>query len=144
MYDYQHGYCHYFADIIIDEIRALIPTHTVNYYLILAERMDDDNEVMDDVLIHAYIKIGDYLLDSDGFHKMGDADIRMEEWEDTEETLTPDDYSFNAWIEETKEIPSHFFNRYCKRSRVKNDIREFISQPSFKEFIIKLHNANIK
>jgi len=37
MYDYQHGYCHYFADIIIDEIRTLIPTHTVNYYLILAE-----------------------------------------------------------------------------------------------------------
>jgi len=100
--------------------------------------MDDDDEVIDDVLIHAYIKVGDYLLDSDGFHKMGDADIRMKEWEDTEETMTPDGYSFNAFTEEANEIPKMFFNRFCKQSKVKEDIQEFISQPKFQEFIIKL------
>jgi len=138
MYDYQYGYCHYFADIIIDEIRSLVPHQKINYYLVLAERMDDDDEVIDDVLIHAYIKVGDYLLDSDGFHKMGDADIRMKEWEDTEETMTPDGYSFNAFTEEANEIPKMFFNRFCKQSKVKEDIQEFISQPKFQEFIIKL------
>ena len=67
--DYQYGYCHYFADIIIDEIRKLVPNDfPINYYLILAERLDDDGEVIDDVLIHVYIKVGDYDLDSEGFH----------------------------------------------------------------------------
>jgi hypothetical protein len=140
MYDYQHGYCHYFADIIINEIRTLIPKHSINYYLILAERVDDNNEVIDDVLIHVYIKVGEYLLDSDGFHKMNDANIRLQQWEDTEETQTPDDYSYNTWMEESKEIPSYFFNRYCKRSQVKKDIHDFISHPTFQEFITKLNN----
>jgi hypothetical protein len=46
----------------------------INYYLILAERLDDDGEVIDDVLIHAYIKVGDYYLDSEGFHTIDDID----------------------------------------------------------------------
>jgi hypothetical protein len=96
-YDYQYGYCHYFADIIIDEIRNLVPKDfSINYYLILAERLDDDGEVIDDVLIHAYIKVGDYYLDSEGFHTIDDIDKREQQWLDTEETMTPENYSFNS------------------------------------------------
>ena len=140
-YDYQYGYCHYFADIIIDEIRKLVPNDfPVNYYLILAERLDDDGEVIDDVLIHAYIKVGDYYLDSEGFHTIDDIDKREQQWLDTEETITPDDYSFNSYQEESETIPEHFFNRFCKRDKVKNDIKEFVNQPKFQEFIKKLHD----
>lgn len=140
-YDYQYGYCHYFADIIIDEIRKLVPNDfPINYYLILAERLDNDGELIEDVLIHAYIKVGDYYLDSEGFHTIDDIDKREQEWLEIEETTTPDDYSFNSYQEESETIPKPFFNRFCKRDRVKNDIKEFIKQPKFQEFIKKLHD----
>ena len=107
-YDYQHGYCHYFANIIIDEIRKLVPKNfPINYYLILAERYDDEGETIDDVLVHAYIKIGDYYLDSEGFHTIDDVNKREQEWVNTEETLTPEDYSFNSYQEESENIPEH-------------------------------------
>ena len=140
-YDYQYGYCHYFADIIIDEIRKLVPkNYPINYYLILGTRYDEDGENIDDVLIHAYIKIGEHYLDSEGFHTIEEANNREEVWATREETLTPDGYSFETYQEETNTIPDYFFNRFCKRSKVKDDIKEFISQPQFQEFITKLHN----
>lgn len=140
-YDYQYGYCHYFADIIIDEIRRLVPENfPINYYLILAERYDDDGETIDDVLIHAYIKIGDYYLDSEGFHTKDEVNQREQEWVDTEETLTPEGYDFHSYQEESQTIPKYFFNRFCKTTDVKKDIKEFISKPKFQEFIQKLHN----
>jgi hypothetical protein len=143
MYDYQHGYCHYFANIIIDKIRELIPQSvTVNYYLILAERYDDDEEIIDDVLIHAYIKIKGFYLDSDGFHTIDEIDEREREWISIEETLTPEGYSFDSWQEEVDEIPKYFFNRFCKASKVKEDIEEFILQSKFQEFIKKLQDRN--
>ena len=138
-YDYQHGYCHFFANVIIDKIRELVPDNVpVNYYLILGERYDDDGESIDDVLIHAYIKIKDYYLDSEGFHTINDVDQREAGWTNREEQLTPEDYSFEVWQEETDTIPTHFFNTYCKTSKVRKDIEEFISQPTFQEFITKL------
>jgi hypothetical protein len=138
-YDYQYGYCHYFADIIIDKIRELVPSHVpVNYYLILGERFDDDDESIDDVLIHAYIKIKDFYIDSEGIHTIDHVNKREQEWIDVEETLTPDGYSFDTWQEETDEIPQYFFNRFCKRSHVEKDIKDFLSQPIIKQFISKL------
>lgn len=138
-YDYQYGYCHYFADIIIDEIRKLVPNNTpIKYYLILAERYDDNNEVIDDVLIHAYIKIGDYYLDSEGFHTIDKVNEREKEWVNREESMTPEGYDFYSYQEETDSIPKYFFNRFCKTSSIKNDIKHFISQPQFKMFISKL------
>ena len=142
-YDYQHGHCHYFANIIIDEIRKLAPNDfPINYYLILAERHDDEGETIDDVLIHVYIKIGNYYLDSEGFHTIDDVNKREQEWVDIEETLTPEDYSFNSYQEESENIPNYFFNRFCKRDTVKKDIKDFISQPQFQDFITKLHNKD--
>ena len=138
-YDYQYGYCHYFADVIINKIRELVPNDVpINYYLILADRFDDEGEVINEVLIHAYIKIKDYYLDSEGFHTKEQVDNREKEWSDREETLTPDGYSFNTWQEETDIIPIYFFNKYCKTTKVKKDIEEFISQPTFQEFIGKI------
>jgi len=138
-HDYQYGYCHYFADIIIDEIRGMVPNNfPINYYLILGSRFDDNEENIDDVLIHAYIKIGDYYLDSEGFHTIQEVDNREQSWRDIEETLTPKDYSFDTYQEETDSIPDYFFNRFCKRDKVKKDIKEFVSQPQFKDFITKL------
>lgn len=140
-YDYQHGYCHYFADIIINEIRKLVPKNfPINYYLILAERYDEEGENIDDVLIHAYIKIGDYYLDSEGFHTIDEVDQREQEWVNTEERLTPEGYDFASYQEESNTIPDYFFNRFCKRDTVKKDIKDFISKPTFQEFIQKLHN----
>ena len=31
-YNYQHGYCHYFAYNIIDKIKKIFPNKKVNYY----------------------------------------------------------------------------------------------------------------
>jgi hypothetical protein len=140
-YDYQEGYCHYFADIIIDDIRKLVPNNfPINYYLILAERYDDEGELLEDVLIHAYIKIGNYYLDSEGFHTIDKVNERQKQWVDTEESITPEGYDFYSHQEETDSIPQHFFNTYCKTSSIKKDIQKFILQPQFKEFISKLKN----
>jgi hypothetical protein len=139
IYDYQYGYCHYFANLIINKIREYVPKNVpINYYLILAERYDDNENVIDHVLVHAYIKIKEYYLDSEGFHTKDDADIREMEWSNREEQLTPDDYSYDTWQEETDSIPEHFFNRFCKASQVKKDIKDFISQPNIQEFFTKL------
>jgi hypothetical protein len=139
--DYQYGYCHYFANVIIDEIRKLVPQNVpINYYLILGERYDYDDEKIDDVLIHAYIKIKDYYLDSEGFHTIDDVNKREDEWGDTEETLTPDGYSFDTWQDEVTTIPNYFFNRFCDTSKIKKDIKEFTSRPKFQEFIVKLQD----
>ena len=36
-YNYQYGYCHYFAYNIIGKIRKMFPKKKVNYYLLLAQ-----------------------------------------------------------------------------------------------------------
>jgi len=38
-YNYQHGFCHYFAYNIIDKIRERFPNKKVNYYLLLANEV---------------------------------------------------------------------------------------------------------
>lgn len=144
MYDYQHGYCHYFADIIISEIRKLLPKIKINYLLILAERFDDENELVDDVLIHAYIKVGNWLLDSKGFHPMSVSEKRLAEWEEREKRLTPEGYRFETDIEESEKIPEHFFNsKFCNKSIIKKDISEFLNSDVFFEFLDKIRNTKV-
>jgi len=95
----------------------------------LAARYDDDEEIIDDVLIHAYLKVGDYLIDSDGVHSIEDASDREKDWADREKNLTPDGYDFETWEEETENIPEMFFNRFCSTKQLKEDVKDFIKRP---------------
>ncbi len=144
MYDYQRGYCHYFADIIISEIRKLLPNHKINYLLLLGERFDDNDENIDDVLIHAYIKVGHWLLDSKGFHPMSESESRLSQWEETEKRNTPEGYRFETDIEETNKIPEYFFNsQFCNKSIIKKDIKDFLDSDVFNEFLEKIRNKKV-
>lgn len=130
-YNYQHGYCHYFAYNIIDKIRKRFPNKTINYYLILANEVDENTqEVLNEYLIHVYIKIDDLLLDSNGLTTMDKASNRLEDWEKRQRTLIPDDYEIITWEEETDEIPDTYFNNeFCNVGKIKKDIDTFLSNP---------------
>jgi len=131
-YNYQHGFCHYFAYNIIDKIRERFPNKKVNYYLLLANEVDTEfnNDVVQEYLIHAYIQIDDMLLDSNGFTTEDAAWERLEEWERVQRRMTPDEYEINIWDEETDEIPEYFFNNnFCNTGRVKKDMEEFLNNP---------------
>ena len=129
-YDYQHGFCHYFAYDIIDRIRKRFPNKKVNYYLLLAQEVDTDDVVVQDYLIHVYIKIDDMLLDSNGFTTISDAIERLDEWEQRQEHLVPEMYRTETWTEESNTIPKYFFNNsFCNTKRVKQDIEKFLSHP---------------
>lgn len=130
-YDYQHGYCHYFAYNIIDKIRERFPNKTINYYLILANEVDQDTEeILNEYLIHVYIKIDDLLLDSNGLTTMDKALERLEDWEKRQRTLIPDDYEIITWEEESDKIPDIFFNsKFCNTGKIKKDIDTFLSNP---------------
>ena len=137
-YNYQHGYCHYFAYNIIDKIRKMYPNKQVNYYLLLANEVDTEynNEVVQDYLIHAYIQIDDMLLDSNGITTMDEAWERLEEWERVQRGMTPEEYEINIWDEETDEIPEWFFNNsFCNTERVKKDMEEFLNNPIVKRIL---------
>ena len=137
-YNYQHGYCHYFAYNIIDKIRERFPNKQVNYYLLLANEVDTEynNEVVQEYLIHAYIQIDDMLLDSNGFTTMDEAAERLEEWERVQRGMIPDEYEINIWDEETDEIPEWFFNNsFCNTGRVKKDMEEFLNNPIVKRIL---------
>ena len=137
-YNYQHGYCHYFAYNIIDKIREMYPNKQVNYYLLLANEVDTefDNDVVQEYLIHAYIQIDDMLLDSNGFTTMDEAWERLEEWERVQRGMIPDEYEINIWDEETDEIPEYFFNNtFCNTGRVKKDMEDFLNNPIVKRIL---------
>ena len=133
-YDYQHGYCHYFAYNIIDKIKKRFPTKNVNYYLLLASEVDtEDGAIINEYLIHAFIKIDDMLLDSNGFTTEEKAWRMAEEWEQRQKHLIPDYYETEIWDEESDEIPQKFFNnKFCNRSKVKKDLENFLSHPVVK------------
>ena len=130
-YDYQHGFCHYFAYNIIDKIRERFPNKKINYYLLLANETDiDTGEMVQEYLLHVYIKIGDKLLDSNGFTTIDEVNQRIDDWYNRQLTLTPDDYDINVWDEESDTIPSMFFNNnFCNVKRVKEDMGKFLSHP---------------
>ena len=129
-YNYQHGYCHYFALNIIGKIKKKFPKKKVNYFLLLAQEVDSDDVVVQDYLVHAYIKIDNMLLDSNGFTTVDDAEKRLQEWEQQQEHLVPEEYTTHIWTEETNEIPSYFFNNsFCNSKRVKEDLEQFLENP---------------
>lgn len=136
-YDYQHGFCHYFAYNIIDKIRERFPNKKVNYYLLLANEVNKDtDEVEQDYLLHAYIKIGDKLLDSNGFTTMDDVEERIDDWYSRQLMMTPEEYDINVWEEESDEIPEMFFNnQFCNTKRVKEDMVKFLSHPSVQKLL---------
>jgi hypothetical protein len=135
-YDYQHGFCHYFAYNIIDKIRDRFPNKKVNYYLLLANEVDSySGSIEQEYLLHVYIKIGDKLLDSNGFTTMDEVEERVDDWYQRQLTMVPEEYDINVWEEESDEIPEVFFNnKFCNTKRVKEDITKFLSHPS----VIKL------
>ena len=136
--DYQFGHCHYFAKYLIKVFQELLPNEEINYHLILAERLDDDNENIDDVLVHVYLKVGDYLIDSEGIHTIDVASEREKEWADREMDLTPDGYDFSTWEESRDEIPEMFFNRFCSTKKLKQDVIDFVKRQDVQEVIQKL------
>ena len=144
MYDYQYGYCHYFADIIIAEIRKLLPKLKINYLLILGERFDEDDKIIDDVLIHAYIKVVNWLLDSQGFHPMVESENRLSKWEYKEKKMTPKGYRFETDIVESNTIPEHFFNsKFCNQSIIRKDIKKFMVSDVFNDFLEQVRNKDV-
>jgi hypothetical protein len=128
-YDYQHGFCHYFAYNIIDKIRERFPDKEINYLLLLASEIDTHtNEVEQEYLLHVYIKIDDLLLDSNGFTTYDKAMERVEDWEERQLSMTPDDYEIELRVEESDVIPEIFFNNsFCNAKRVKQDVEKFLS-----------------
>jgi hypothetical protein len=136
-YDYQYGFCHYFAYNIIDKIRERFPKKKVNYYLLLANEVNKDtDEVEQDYLLHVYIKIGDKLLDSNGFTTMDEVKERVDDWYNRQLTIAPEEYDINVWEEESDEIPEMFFNnQFCNTKRVKEDMDKFLSHPSVKKLL---------
>ena len=136
-YDYQYGYCHYFAYDIIGKIRKRFPNRKVNYYLLLANEVDKDtDEVEQDYLLHVYIKIDDMLLDSNGFTTFDKAEKRMDDWYERQLPMVSEEYELNMWTEESDEIPEMFFNnRFCNTGKVKRDIERFLSNPIVKRIL---------
>lgn len=136
-YNYQHGFCHYFAYNIIDKIRNKFPNKKVNYYLLLAQEMDEeDGTIVNDYLVHAYIKIDNFLLDSNGISNMNDAWRRLEEWKQRQINLVPDTYKIEIFDEESVEIPEYFFNNeFCNTKKVKEDLKDFLNNPIVKRIL---------
>jgi hypothetical protein len=136
-YNYQHGYCHYFAYNIIGKIKKMFPNKKVNYYMILANEVDTtDGTIVQDYLIHVYIQIDNMLLDSNGITTHDKAWERAEEWEQRQAHLVPEYYETKMWEEESDTIPEYFFNsQFCNVGRVKKDLEDFLSNPIVKRIL---------
>ena len=114
--DYQFGHCHFFAEFLIKTFKEIIPNEEIVYHLILAERLDGDDIVIDEVLVHAYLRVRDLLIDSEGVHTIEVASLREKEWADREKDLTPEGYDFETWQDECDYIPEIFFNKIGRAS----------------------------
>ena len=136
-YDYQHGYCHYFAYDIIGKIKKRFPNKKVNYYMILANEVDKyDGTIVQDYLIHVYIQIDNMLLDSNGITTHDKAWERAEEWEQRQAHLVPDVYETKMWDKESDTIPKMFFNNsFCNTKKVKEDVETFLTHPIVKRIL---------
>jgi hypothetical protein len=136
-YDYQFGFCHYFATNIKDKLQELLPNKEVNYYLIIAEELViDTNEIIEYHLIHVYLKIDDYYIDSKGVHGYDDIISKIENYESEAIKYLPDFMELTIKEGESDEIPDLFFdNNECDQQQVKKDIEEFMSNLDIKKFI---------
>jgi hypothetical protein len=127
--DYQWGHCHFFARYVKKVFEKLLPKKDIKFYLLLASRIDDEDEEIDEVLIHAYLKIDNYYIDSEGVFDEKETERRVQEWADVEKDLTPDGYDFATWEDMTDEIPEIFFNRFCSTKHLEEDVRQFMNRP---------------
>lgn len=137
-YDYQHGYCHYFAYDIIGRLKKLYPNKNIRYYLILADEVYDfdEGDVEQSYLIHAYIKIDDLYLDSNGFTTEDEIEQRADEWYQRQLLQLPEDYRLEIWHDEYDQIPQYFFNnKFCNTGSVKRDVERFLSHPEVRELL---------
>ena len=137
-YDYQHGYCHYFAYNIIGRLKKLYPNKNIRYYLILADEVYDfdEGDIEQSYLIHAYIKIDDLYLDSNGFSTEDEIEQRANDWYERQLNQLPEDYRIDIWHDEYDEIPDMFFNdKFCNTGTIKQDIDKFLSHPEVKELL---------
>jgi hypothetical protein len=116
----------------------VLPNEEIKYHLILAERTDRQGENIDDVLVHAYLKVGGYLIDSEDVYDISIASEREKDWADKEKDLTPDGYNFETWEEESDEIPEFYFNRFCSKNKLKQDVIDFIKRDDVEELINSL------
>lgn len=137
-YDYQHGYCHYFAYNIIGRLKKLYPNKNIRYYLILADEIYDfdEGEVEQSYLIHAYIKIDDLYLDSNGFATEDEIEERTQDWYNRQLNDLPEDYRIDIWHDEYNRIPRKFINsQFCDTGIIKKDIEKFLSHPEVRELL---------
>jgi hypothetical protein len=140
LYDYQFGFCHYFATNIKEKLREILPNKDVVYYLIVAEELVmDTNEVIEYHLIHVYIKIDDYYLDSKGVHDYDDIISKIEHYESEAIKYLPDFIKLTIKEGESEHIPNLFFDvNECDQEQVKKDVDEFMSNIDIKKFISNL------
>jgi hypothetical protein len=136
--DYQFGHCHYFAEYLLTVFKKILPKQDIKYHLLFAERYDNNGDVIDEVLIHAYLRIGEYLIDSEGVQDLSVASEREKEFTQREKDLTPDGYDFAVWEEELDFIPEIFFNKFCSKKKLKSDVTDFVTRFDVKELIKKL------
>lgn len=136
--NYQFGHCHYFAKYLKRVFEELLPNKEIKFYLLLANRIDDEDEIIDEVLIHAYLKIDNYYIDSQGVFDEEETERRIQEWADVEKDLTPDGYDFEVWEDEADDIPEIFFNRFCSTKHLKKDVSEFIKRKDVMDLINKI------
>ena len=136
--DYQWGHCHFFARYVKKVFEKLLPNKEIKFYLLLASRIDDEDEVIDEVLIHAYLKIDGYYIDSEGVFDEEETERRVQMWADVEKDLTPDGYDFATWEDITDEIPEIFFNRFCSTKHLEEDVRQFIKRPDILSLVKSL------
>jgi hypothetical protein len=66
------------------------------------------------------------------------ASEREKDWADKEKDLTPDGYNFETWEEESDEIPEFYFNRFCSKNKLKQDVIDFIKRDDVEELINSL------
>lgn len=139
--DYQHGHCHNFAVALMIALRKKFPD--AEYCLITGNRNEEE------ILVHAYVKVGKAYIDSDGLHTYLDVCDRLDEWmdeqaynntlnrnaaeNDGDEDFEEDDY--NADIEEDAEgIPDMFFGGVkCCFDTLSQDIKAFLDRPDIQQ-----------
>ena len=136
-YDYQFGFCHFFATNIKNKLKEILPGKKIEYYLLIAEELViDTNEVIEYHLIHVYIKIDNFYLDSKGVHNYDDIMIKFENYEREAIKYLPDFIELTLKEGESDDIPDLFFDdNECDQEQVKQDIEEFITNPEIKQFI---------
>jgi len=136
-YDYQYGFCHYFAYGVIDYFKEKFPDEDVSYYLIISEeKVVETDEVITQNLIHVYIKVNDNFIDSRGVHDYSDVQNKIDEYEEESIKFLPDVMSIIILEGESDDIPDIFFEKNeCNQDQMEKDLDRFKSNPEIKSFI---------